>query len=104
MVIAVFERRGEIGLRRALGASRSHIGLQLVAESTLLALIGGAFGAALGGLATTVYSSARHWQATVSLPALVASVAVALVVGAAAGVYPALRATRLSPSEALRTV
>jgi putative ABC transport system permease protein len=104
MVIAVLERRGEIGLRRALGASRTHIGVQFVAESTVLALIGGITGALLGALATTVYSAARHWSAAVSLPALLASVAVALVVGAVAGVYPALRAARLSPSEALRTV
>lgn len=104
MVIAVLERRGEIGLRRALGARRTHIGVQFVAEAGLLALIGGTAGAVLGGFATTVYSSARHWSAVVSLPALLGAVAIALVVGAAAGVYPALRATRLSPSEALRTV
>jgi len=104
MVIAVLERRGEIGLRRALGAARGHIGAQFVAEATLLALMGGTAGAVLGGFATTVYSSARHWEAVVSVPALAAAVAIAVVVGAAAGVYPALRATRLSPSEALRTV
>ena len=104
MVIAVLERRGEIGLRRALGARRAHIGIQFVAEASLLALIGGTAGAVLGGFATTVYSSARHWNAVVSVPALFGAVAIALVVGAVAGVYPALRATRLSPSEALRTV
>jgi putative ABC transport system permease protein len=104
MVIAVLERRGEIGLRRALGARRAHIGVQFVAEAALLALIGGSAGAVLGGFATTVYSSARHWSAVVSVSALFGSVAIAVVVGAVAGVYPALRATRLSPSEALRTV
>ena len=104
MVIAVLERRGEIGLRRALGARRAHIGVQFVAEAALLAFIGGTAGAVLGGFATTVYSSARHWSAVVSVPALFGAVAIALVVGAVAGIYPALRATRLSPSEALRTV
>ena len=68
MVIAVLERRGEIGLRRALGARRVHIGVQFVAEASLLALIGGTAGAVLGGFATTVYSSARHWSAVVSVP------------------------------------
>ena len=104
MVIAVLERRGEIGLRRALGARRIHIGAQFVGKAVLLALIGGTAGAVLGGFATTVYSSARHWSAVVSVPALLGSVAIALVVGGVAGVYPALRATRLSPSEALRTI
>jgi putative ABC transport system permease protein len=104
MVIAVLERRGEIGLRRALGARRAHIGVQFVAEAALLALIGGTAGAVLGGFVTAVYSSARHWSAVVSVPALFGAVAIALVVGAVAGIYPALRATRLSPSEALRTV
>lgn len=104
MVIAVLERRGEIGLRRALGARRTHIGVQFVAEAVLLAFIGGTTGAVLGGFATTVYSSARHWSADVSISALFGAVAIALVVGAVAGIYPALRATRLSPSEALRTV
>src|ERR1022692_2671274 len=61
VVIAVLERRGEIGLRRALGASRVHIGIQFVAEAALLAVSGGAAGAVLGALATTIYASARHW-------------------------------------------
>ena len=104
MVIAVLERRGEIGLRRALGARRAHIGIQFVAEAALLAVIGGASGSVIGAVATAVYASARHWHTVVSLPLLLAAVALALLVGATAGLFPALRASRLSPSEALRTV
>ena len=104
MVIAVLERRGEIGLRRALGARRAHIGIQFVAEAALLAAIGGASGSILGAAATAAYATARHWHAVVSLPLLLAAVGLALLVGAAAGLYPALRASRLSPAEALRTV
>ena len=104
MVISVLERRGEIGLRRALGATRAHIAVQFVAESALLALAGGAGGAILGGFATTVYATARHWSAVVPAPTLAAALAAAVAVGTVAGVYPALRAARLSPAEALRTV
>ncbi len=103
MVIAVLERRGEIGLRRALGATRRHVASQFVAEAALLAALGGIAGSLLGAFASTVYASTRHWSAVVPLWALGAASALALVVGAVAGLYPALRATRLSPSEALRT-
>jgi len=103
MVISVLERRSEIGLRRALGARRAHIGIQFLAESSLLALTGGTGGAILGGFATTVFAAARHWDARVPLPALQLAVGSALAVGAAAGIYPALRAARFSPAEGLRT-
>jgi putative ABC transport system permease protein len=103
MVIAVLERRGEIGLRRALGATRGHIAAQFIAESALLALLGGIAGALLGGFATTGHAHLRHWSAVVPGTALAAAVAAALAVGAVAGVYPALRAARLSPAEALRS-
>ena len=102
MVIAVLERRSEIGLRRALGARRRHVAAQFAAEATLLAGCGGAAGAVLGGFATTVYAAARHWDAVVPVPVLLAAVAAALLVGAAAGLYPALRAARLVPAKALR--
>jgi ABC-type lipoprotein release transport system permease subunit len=104
MVIGVLERRGEIGLRRALGARRAHIGIQFLAESSLLALTGGAGGAILGGFAVTVFAAARRWDALVPVPALLLAVGSALAVGATAGIYPALKAARLAPAEGLRTV
>jgi len=102
MVISVLERRGEIGLRRALGARRAHVAAQFVAEAALLAACGGTAGAVLGGFTTTVYAAARHWSAVVPVPVLLAAVAVALAVGVVAGLYPALRAARLAPADALR--
>ena len=104
MVIAVLERRAEIGLRRALGARRAHIGIQFLAESSLLALAGGTGGAIVGGFATTVFAAARHWDALIPIPALLLAAGSALAVGAAGGIYPALRAARVSPAEGLRTV
>ena len=102
MVISVLERRGEIGLRRALGAGRAHIVAQFVAEAALLAVSGGVAGAVLGGFTTTVYAAARHWSAVVPVTVLLAAVAIALAIGILAGLYPALRAARLAPAEALR--
>jgi ABC-type antimicrobial peptide transport system permease subunit len=104
MVIAVLERRGEIGLRRALGARRAHIAIQFVAEAALLATIGGASGAILGGFVTTVYATARHWNTVVPVPALLAATAAAVAVGTLAGLYPARKAAQLPPSDALRTI
>jgi putative ABC transport system permease protein len=102
MVIAVLERRGEIGLRRALGARRRHVAVQFAAEATVLAGGGGLAGAVLGGFATTVYAGARHWDAVVPVPVLLGAAGVALLTGAVAGLYPALRAARLAPAQALR--
>ena len=104
MVIAVLERRGEIGLRRALGARCARIGIQFLAESCLPASIGGTSGAILGGFATTIFAAVRHWDAVVPITALLLATASALAVGAAAGIYPALRAAKFPPAEGLRTV
>jgi putative ABC transport system permease protein len=102
MVISVLERRGEIGLRRALGATRGHISVQFLAESALLAAIGGVAGLALGAGATEVYAGSRNEPFIVPLYALIAAPAAGFVIGTLAGVYPAMKAARLSPTEALR--
>jgi putative ABC transport system permease protein len=102
MVISVLERRGEIGLRRALGATRGHISLQFLTESALLAAIGGVFGLLIGAGATEVYAAAKHEPFVVPLYALIASPTAGFIIGALAGLYPAAKASRLSPTEALR--
>jgi putative ABC transport system permease protein len=103
MVIGVLERRSEIGLRRALGATKGHIRTQFVVESLLLALLGGAGGVALGALVTAAYATQKHWQVVVPLSGVAGGVGVALALGALAGLYPAIRAARLAPTDALRT-
>jgi putative ABC transport system permease protein len=103
MVISVLERRGEIGLRRALGATRRHISIQFLAESALLAALGGIAGLLLGALATLVYALARSQPWVVPLYVLIAAPVAGFVIGAVAGLYPASKAARLSPTEALRS-
>jgi putative ABC transport system permease protein len=104
MVISVLERRSEIGLRRALGATRRHISVQFLTESLLLATIGGIAGAALGALVTAAYAGAQGQPVVIPPEAVGGGVAAALLIGVVAGLYPSVRAARLSPTEALRTV
>jgi putative ABC transport system permease protein len=104
MVISVLERRSEIGLRRALGATRGHIRSQFLSEAILLSVLGGAVGVGAGAVATAVYASSKHWAVVVPTVAWAGGFAAALLIGAVAGLLPALRAARLSPTEALRTV
>jgi putative ABC transport system permease protein len=103
MVIGVLERRGEIGLRRAIGARRLHVGLQFLCEAAALSVVGGAAGAVVGAFAVTVYAAIRNWGTSMSPGVLAMAIGVALGVGAVGGLYPALRAARLSPAEALRS-
>jgi putative ABC transport system permease protein len=103
MVISVLERRPEIGLRRSLGATRGQIRLQFLAESLLLSALGGAGGAILGIAVTTVYATLQDWPAVVPAWATAAGIAATLLIGALAGLYPAIRASRLAPTTALAT-
>jgi putative ABC transport system permease protein len=104
MVISVLERRGEIGLRRALGARRRHVAVQFLLESTVLAASGGILGIGLGILATAIAARAAGNPVAVPPAGLAVGLGAALLVGALAGLYPAARAARLSPAEALRTL
>jgi putative ABC transport system permease protein len=104
MVISVLERRSEIGLRRALGATRGQIRTQFLCEAILLALGGGAAGVGLGALATAVYASTKDWAFVVPVSAWAGGFGAALAIGAIAGLLPAIRAARLAPADALRTV
>lgn len=101
MVISVLERRAEIGLRRSLGATRAQIRLQFLAESLLLSALGGAGGVLLGIAVTTAYATTQNWPSVVPAWATVGGLLATLLIGATAGLYPAVRASRLSPTEAL---
>jgi putative ABC transport system permease protein len=103
MVISVLERRSEIGLRRALGATRRHVAEQFLAEALLLSVLGGMAGTVIGAAATAIYAVSQHWSVQIPALALYGGVGAALAIGAIAGLYPSMRAARLSPTEALRT-
>jgi putative ABC transport system permease protein len=104
MVISVLERRSEIGLRRALGASRRHVAEQFLSEALLLSVLGGVAGTLIGAAATVVYAVSQRQSVQIPAFALYGGVGAALLIGAIAGLYPSMRAARLSPTEALRTV
>ena len=104
MVISVLERRGEIGLRRALGATKGHISIQFLGESLILATLGGLGGVALGSAVTAAYAWSQGWDVLIPTVAVVGGLAAALIIGVIAGLYPAMRAARVSPTEALRTL
>lgn len=103
MVIGVMERRGEIGLRRAIGATQAHIRRQFLTEALTLAAVGGIAGTLLGVAATYSYSAVQGWSVIIPPVAIVGGIAAAVVIGAAAGIYPAIRAARMLPTEALRS-
>ncbi|MFJ2055174.1 ABC transporter permease [Streptomyces sp. NPDC087908] len=103
MIISVLERRHEIGLRRSLGATRGQIRIQFVTESLMLSGLGGLAGVALGGAATGVYASSGGLPWVVPLWAVGGGFAATLAIGTVAGLYPAVRASRLSPTLALAT-
>jgi putative ABC transport system permease protein len=103
MVIAVIERRNEIGLRRALGATRFHIGTQFLTESLVLATAGGLAGILLGVMVTTGYVVSQGWSLVIPSYAIFGGIGSSILIGGIAGLYPALRAANMSPTEALRT-
>jgi putative ABC transport system permease protein len=101
MIISVLERRSEIGLRRALGATKGHIRVQFLAEAVLLAFVGGAAGVAAGALSTAIYASTKHELVVIPAVAWGGGIGAAILIGAIAGLWPALRAARMSPTQAL---
>lgn len=102
MVIGVIERRGEVGLRRALGATRAHIRWQFLVEGVLLSTVGGVAGAVIGALTTVVCASVQDWDVRVPAQVVVAGIAASILSGVIASLYPSARAARLPPTEALR--
>jgi putative ABC transport system permease protein len=101
-LVAVLERSGEIGLRRALGARPRHIAIQFLAESTALGLFGGLVGACIGVLVAIAVTIAEHWTALLDDRIVLAAPAAGAVIGLLAGLYPALRASAIEPADALR--
>jgi putative ABC transport system permease protein len=104
MILSVLERRSEIGLRRALGATEGQIRTQFLTESILLAGIGGVVGVLAGAAATAVYAGSKHWAVVIPAEAWSGGIVSAILIGALAGLMPAVRASRMPPTVALRTV
>ncbi|MDR1187919.1 MAG: ABC transporter permease [Bifidobacteriaceae bacterium] len=104
MVVAVMERRGEVGLRRAMGARSGQIALQFVLEAGVIGLIGGIFGVGIGAYATYIYAALSSSVFAVPWWIVGAGPVLSIVIGAIAGLYPSLKAARLSPTVALRAV
>ena len=104
MIIGVLERRSEIGLRRALGATKANIRTQFLSEAILLALLGGIAGVLTGTLATAIYATTKHWTIVIPPLAWGGGLAAAITIGATAGLLPAIRAAHMPPTEALRTI
>jgi putative ABC transport system permease protein len=103
LVACPTERGVELGLRRALGATKSQIRTQFLGESILLALIGGIVGVLAGAIATVIYASSKNWDVLIPVEAWIGGIASAILIGAFAGLLPAVRASRLPPTVALRT-
>jgi putative ABC transport system permease protein len=103
MVISVLERRSEIGLRRAIGATKGHIATQFLGEALMLSLIGGVVGVGLGYAVTAAWASYKGWAVLVPQVAVIGGLVASILIGTLAGFYPAIRASRMSPTEALRT-
>ncbi len=104
MVVGVMERRGEIGLRRSLGGRTGQIATQFLIEAAVLGAAGGVAGAVIGAGGVFGYATWQGWPLVVPPTVLVTGPGVAMAVGVAAGLYPALRASRLAPTEALRSL
>jgi putative ABC transport system permease protein len=101
MVISVLERRSEIGLRRALGATKGHIRIQFLSEAILLSLLGGVVGVVVGVATTAIYATSKEWAIVVPTVAWAGGFGAAILIGAVAGLMPALRAAKMSPTQAL---
>ncbi|WP_402839798.1 ABC transporter permease [Microbacterium sp. GXS0129] len=101
MIISVLERRREIGLRRSLGATRAHIRIQFLTEALLLSLLGGVVGSAIGFLVTAVFAHLNGWLLSIPPLLFIAAIGATLIIGAIAGLYPAIRAAKLPPTAAL---
>jgi putative ABC transport system permease protein len=101
MVISALERRAEIGLRRSLGATRAHIRIQFLAEAVMLSVLGGVVGVLLGSAVTTAYATLQDWPTVVPVWVMTGGITATIVIGAVAGLLPAVRAARVAPTEAL---